>query len=102
MMIAGITYLSWPEQTHAALPRREQYEQAYSRGIKEDSFLEYHAAAVRKQNNILAAYQEFEEGYGDSLRTLLLVVLGVWIGPSLVFNLAIAWAIKPCAKRAVN
>ncbi|MFV1943841.1 hypothetical protein VPH49_23875 [Pseudomonas luteola] len=95
VLIAGITYLNWPEQTRPmpALPELlslEHYEQAYSKGLTEDSFFEYHAAAVRKQNNILATHLEFEEGYGDRIKRLLLVVLGIWIGPCIGFWFALA------------
>jgi|GEM_PF-1714353 len=94
-LIAGVTYLSWPEQTRPMpvlpeLPSLEHYEQAYSRGLTEDSFFEFHAAAVRRQNTILATHQEFEDGYGDRIKSLLLVVLALWIGPCAALGVALA------------
>lgn len=94
-LVAGATYLSWPEQTRPMpvlpeLPGLEHYEQAYSRGLTEESFFEFHAAAVRKQNTILATHQEFEDGYGDRIKRLLLVVLGIWIGPCAALGVALA------------
>lgn len=95
VLIAGITYLNWPEQTRPIpalpeLPSIEHYEQAYSKGLTEDSFFEYHAAAVRKQNTILATHQEFEDGYGDRIKKLLLVVLALWIGTCAALGVALA------------
>ncbi|WP_434136666.1 hypothetical protein JQR88_23780 (plasmid) [Pseudomonas luteola] len=94
-LVAGATYLSWPEQTRPMpalpeLPSLEHYEQAYSRGITRESFFEFHAAAVRKQNTILATHHEFEEGYGDRIKRLLLVVLGIWTGPCAALGVALA------------
>ena len=94
-LVAGATYLSWPEQTRPMpvlpeLPGLEHYEQAYSRGLTEESFFEFHAAAVRKQNTILATHQEFEDGYGDRIKRLLLVVLAIWIGPCAALGVTMA------------
>ncbi|WP_407364418.1 hypothetical protein HKW97_23335 (plasmid) [Pseudomonas luteola] len=94
-LVAGATYLSWPEQTRSMpvlpeLPSLEHYEQAYSRSLTEESFFEFHAAAVRRQNTILATHQEFEDGYGDRIKRLLLVVLALWIGPCAALGVTMA------------
>jgi len=94
-LIAGVTYLSWPEQTRPMpalpeLPSLEHYEQAYSRGLTRESFFQFHAAAVRRQNTILATHQEFEDGDGDRIKRLLLVVLAIWIGPCAALGVTMA------------
>ncbi|WP_407364402.1 hypothetical protein HKW97_23250 (plasmid) [Pseudomonas luteola] len=72
------------------LPSLEHYEEAYSRGLTEESFFEFHAAAVRSQNTILATHQEFEEWYGDRNKRLLLVALRIWIVPCAALGVTMA------------
>jgi hypothetical protein len=88
-MIAGITYLSLPEQSRymPALPEApsiEQYAHGYSKGVTKDSFFEYQSTEVGKQNNILAVHHE-----ENLMLRLILVVLGVWIGPCIGVGFAI-------------